>query len=117
MINRRVYVIGAVTMSADLPFRLLQMSEYPLVDPALYTGAWFPDKGVAYVAMVLGAVLVDGHDKVVDEMYDIHALENQGAQDGATVLISIGRQDLDGFVKRMPLDRLLRSLIDIGGPR
>ena len=69
------------------------------------------------LAMVLGAVLVDGHDKVVDEMYDIHALENQGAQEGATVLISIGRQDLDGFVKRMPLDRLLRSLIDIGGPR
>ena len=50
-------------------------------------------------------------------MYDIHAPENQGAQEGATVLISICRQDLDGFVKGMPLDWLLRSLGDIGGPR
>ena len=52
-------------------------------------------------------------------MYDArHAgPEDQGAQEGAIVLIRIGRQVLNGFVKRLPLDRLLRSLSDVGGTK
>ena len=72
---------GAVTMSADLPPAFLPAADSADVgvpasgqrrSEAPYTESWFPDKGVAYVALIIWAVLVGGHDEVVDRctMYD-----------------------------------------------
>lgn len=85
------YFMGAVTFSAEPPFRLLRQSRVPLLLDAWYLGKWTGMRSTDYVVFPIGLVVA----------------EEAGAP---TFTLSLGRNDREGWVVKMRVDALLATL-------
>jgi hypothetical protein len=78
---RKTYFFGAYTFTDVPPFTLMTMSPYPLIDPRLYDGEWFPFRTPAdyvpypttiFMNDTLTVHLVMGHNDNLGYTYDIN---------------------------------------------
>jgi predicted GH43/DUF377 family glycosyl hydrolase len=85
----RTYFMGAYTFTKQKPFRLLSVSPQPIVEDWLYSGSWDPIwKRVDYAIFPMSLILLP---------------------DNATLLLSFGRQDTQGFYAHISLSKLLET--------
>lgn len=86
----KTYFMGAYTFSLDPPFRLLSYSPFPIIDTSLYQGAWalFKNRRNDYVIFPMGLIVRDN-----------------------TVYVSFGRNDHEGWLATLRLDKVLDSLV------
>lgn len=87
----RTYFMGALIFSSKPPFHILAITRYPLVPFAeLYEGRWLCSTafcGIDYVVFPTGIV-----------------------RDGDHILVSMGRQDQEGWLVKMSLSKLLDNM-------
>ena len=83
------YFIGAFTFSGSRPFRLLEMSRYPIQQYFFYDGKWL-NKYVSYVLFPISV------------MYD--------KKDRSYIWLSFGHQDGKTYIQKFRLDQILDSL-------
>lgn len=89
------YFMGAVTMSTDLPFRLLHISKVPIIIDEFYLDAWCGCPPFNYVIFPMG------YFTSVD------------SNNATTINLSLGRNDQEGWMVRIPLQPLLDSLVPV----
>lgn len=92
----RTYFMGAVTFCPVFPFNLHAVSPHPILNESMYTVAWTDSPKIDYVSFPIGLTL-DHTDK------------NFGH-----VFLSLGHQDKDGYIFRLEIDGLYRSMTQIG---
>lgn len=85
----KTYVMGAFTFTATSPFRLLEMSPYPILDDDLYTNDW--------------AVL---KNRRLDYVVFPSTIELRGED----IIMSFGRNDHQGYLGKLKLKQILDSL-------
>ena len=91
------------------------------MDKNLYEGEWIEGNrgNIAYATFIVSAVLVDGRGVVVEERmrWGSDKASKKALKDlerkGAALLVSVSHQDREAYVKRIPLDRILRSLVHV----
>lgn len=88
----KTYFMGAYTFSLDPPFHLLTYSPFPIIDNSMYQGAWalFKNRRNDYVIFPMGLFVISN-----------------------TVYVSFGRNDHEGWLATLNLDKLLDSLVAI----
>ncbi len=86
------YFVGALTFSANPPFKLLRVSRVPLFQESWYDGQWFYPIKVAYTVFPMGIML------------------ERKLNGSVTVVVSYDRQDKVGAVFTMGLTDLLNSM-------
>ena len=100
------YFMGALTFSADPPFRLLRQSRVPLLIDGMYEGAWAGTAHNDYIVFPMGYF-------VSDEV----AGEGEGgvglAAPTPTITLSLGRNDHEGWVAKMRVQDLMQSLVPL----
>ena len=86
----KTYFMGAYTFSLDPPFRLLSYSPLPIIDTSMYQGAWalFKNRRNDYVIFPMSLIVKSD-----------------------TVYVSFGRNDHEGWLATLKLDKLLDSLV------
>mmetsp|Transcript_2940 Transcript_2940/g.4525 ORF Transcript_2940/g.4525 Transcript_2940/m.4525 type:complete len:458 (-) Transcript_2940:474-1847(-) len=87
------YFMGAYTFTAEPPFRMLSMSPYPIMPENLYTGKWSFQKVAKLDYIIFPTSLF--------------------VENNQTVFLSLGHQDVDGFLLRMDLQSLLNTLVPV----
>jgi predicted GH43/DUF377 family glycosyl hydrolase len=86
----KTYFMGAYTFTASPPFKLIAMSPYPIIDERLYTGPWdgLKNRKIDYCVFPMSFYLDDN---------DI-------------IVLSFGHNDRDGYIAKIHLTALLKSL-------
>ena len=82
--------MGAYTFSLDPPFRLLSYSPLPIIDISMYQGAWalFKNRRNDYVIFPMSLIVKSN-----------------------TIYVSFGRNDHEGWIATLMLDKVLDSLV------
>ena len=117
---RGTYWIGAVTFSAQAPFRLLRISAAPLVEETLYQGPWMRQRFdyVYYPMSFLFATRNARNETVYSNSYPDHIRDRNCSSSPeartVTLVLSFGRQDDDTYLADIPLCDLDSSLVDVG---
>jgi predicted GH43/DUF377 family glycosyl hydrolase len=85
----KTYFMGAYTFTSKPPFKLVAMSEVPIMHNFLYTGAWsqFKNRRIDYVVFPTNFFVEDG-----------------------VVHLSLGFQDREGLLVKINLEKLQHSL-------
>jgi predicted GH43/DUF377 family glycosyl hydrolase len=85
----KTYFFGAYTFTAEPPFRVLGVSQVPIMNWALYTVAWsaFSKRGIDYVTFPTSYFL-----------------------EGDKIMLSLGHQDKQGWLLTLKVDAVLASL-------
>lgn len=108
--GRITFFMGALTFSSHPPFRLKRISSAPLIHDDFYEGAWFKRK-YDYIIYPMGYIFLKG-DKKSNELYEIQPLQNESdvCNDDVNILLTIGRQDVEGWTTKINLRELLDSM-------
>lgn len=91
----KTYVMGGYTFSAEPPFRLLEYSLVPITHEMFLTGPWDPlkNRGIDYCFFPMSFYLEDN-----------------------VIVLSFGFNDKYGFLAKMELSQVMRSLTPIAFP-
>lgn len=88
----KTYFFGAYTFTSKPPFKLLQISRFPLIDPLFYRGEYDkPGSGINYIIMPTTCYLESNN----------------------TIVVSGGWNERAGFISYINLDRLLSTLVTV----
>lgn len=90
----KTYFFGAYSFSLNPPFRLLSHSAVPITDDHLYTGSWYSYRGIRYDYVAYPMSLVLGKDR-------------------KTLHLSLGHNDVRGFICKINLEDLLESMVPV----
>ena len=86
------YFMGCYTFSATPPFTMRKISRFPIVDERFYTGPWntrFKNRKIDYVVFPMNFII-----------------------EGDMVYLSLGYQDMQGWVITLNLQKLLTTMRD-----
>ena len=86
----KTYMMGAMTLCPDFPFRIHSMSLYPIVNKSWYQGEWVEQPKIDYVMFPMGLILDPNDDDFV--------------------LVSLGHNDKDGWIAKFEIEGLYNSL-------
>lgn len=104
---KSTYVMGALTFSSSPPFRVVRISQVPLVNKQLYEGPWSRNRFKDYIVFPMGYVFMHNSTEVHT---DIAALKDHHNVD---VLLSFGYQDYQGWTVKIDLDELIKSMVTV----
>jgi len=104
---KSTYFMGALTLSSSPPFRIVRISQVPLVNKHLYEGPWSRNRFKDYIVFPMGYVFIFNSTQVLT---DIAARIDYQSVD---VLLSFGYQDYQGWTAKMNLDELIKSMITV----
>lgn len=108
--GRITFFMGALTFSSHPPFRLKRISTAPFIHDDFYEGAWFKRK-YDYIIYPMGYIFLKGDEKR-NELYEIQELHNasQTFDDDIDILLTLGRQDVEGWTTKINLRELLDTM-------
>ena len=108
--GRITFFMGALTFSSHPPFRLKRISTAPFIHDDFYEGAWFKRK-YDYIIYPMGYIFLKGNEKS-NELYEIQQLRsaNETCDDDVNILLTLGRQDVEGWTTKINLHDLLNSM-------
>jgi hypothetical protein len=89
----KTYVMGAYTFCPYYPYKILSMSDFPIIHQSMYEGKWH---NLAKSYMLI--------DYIVFPMSFFLGVNR-------TLYLTFGKQDQDGWITKMNLDELLKSLV------
>ncbi len=127
------YFMGAYTFTAEPPFRILEISSYPIMEDFLYTGPWngLKNRHIDYVPFPMSLFFPPKAHTVTegrhggsrngrDEHHQATGREDFVGSGGGSVehegdelLLSFGHQDMYSDIAWLQISRLLDSLVEV----
>ena len=103
------YFWGAYTFTSKPPFTIQKMSLTPLVLRDFYEGRWSHDFNyVDYIVYPMSFVITGAYNNVSSP-----SLCNENCRKNSKVMVSIGIQDIDGYIVEINLQNLLETLVPV----
>ena len=103
----KTYVMGAFTFTDTAPFRLLEVTPYPIMHPRFYSGGYAeqPNRQIDYVSFPMSFYLEE-------EEEGLRAAGNVNSERRVAIL-SFGAQDREGWLARVSLKALFESMVPV----
>ena len=94
------YWMGAMTMSASPPFKILKISKTPMLLDSWYQGPWCGFRHIDYIVYPMGFFVGPSDD----------GDDSSGSGGSDVITLSLGRNDNEGYVVKIDLTVLMSSL-------
>jgi len=118
--GQSTYFLGAYTFTTSTPFRLLSVSPMPIMPEQFYTGSWYQNTKAQtdYCLFASTLFLQKGKGKGEGEGEAGGGGTSGGVDDegGDEFLLSIGHNDLAGYMLRFNVEELLDTLVPLAVP-
>jgi hypothetical protein len=102
--------MGAYTFTAEPPFRITSISRVPIFSPGWYEGPWKNTRNrQKYIFFPTGYILVHRRSGEVVENIDTEDC-NHSCFDLFDIVLSLGYNDIRGYVTTIHLRRLINTM-------
>ena len=100
--------MGAYIFTTDLPFQVLRISKVPILIDKFYQGIWH-NQNCDYVVFPTGAFIT--YDDPVESTSTEKVDPVKDLNHRTIINLSVGKNDLEGWVVKIRLDDLLDSFV------